>query len=889
MVKHPNGKAHQYTDPNKLPFGTPKGQVRKPYETKESYQAKLFPPKYEKVQLASLSMDGVQLAQATLPTTPNAQDLAATDDVQITQAIKDKAAELHNNPVEIYNWVRNTITFIPSYGSIQGSELTLLNQRGNAFDTASLLIALYRAAGIPARYVYGTIEVPVDKVMNWVGGVTKPEAAQSLLGQGGIPNAALVSGGTVKAIRMEHVWVEAYVDYAPSRGAVNRTPSTWVPMDPSFKQYDFASQGDIAATLGFDKSAYQQAFLQSAVIDSNGNRLTGGNNTALANQVEVYQHNAVSWAKSVGLAEAVDKLQRSKTIRPQTPPILLGTLPYKVLVQASKLQSLPANLQWMVSVNYYASDTDVAYDSSLFAKSVPLAAIGNRKLGLTFAPATAADATTLQNLRSQNASSLPAYLIKGTPRLSLDDNVIAEGAPTQFGTQQIVTVSMQDPQQQSAVPASYRVTVGDEIVFAVDAAGVTQKTLDDRFAKVASNTASENLQTVGTVYWMLHDLGDQLAAVAHGVTAVRLPSVGAFVAPLVTRYFFGIPRSASYLGRYVDVKRVAIAATTNDGRIPVAFMRQSGLQGSNAEGLAFDVTFNREVGSGGSAVRLLKRALDNGASVLRITADNQAVLSALSIPEDVKTDIANAIAAGKEAVVPDRELANGNWSGVGYILVDPVDGSGAYLIDGGFNGGTDDPGCDGQPATEPASQPVEKPNIGLYALLALAVIAILAAPFVVEFAVAATVAGTLMVVSTAANASPGPGGGLPASLNQIWESTFGSAYGKFPTGPDYPGDGIKPPGNCSSAQLDVLEAEKRDLCENKTKNPLECKGTDCLQDINQKISNRQACIAKRLEIMFTCFNGGDERHWNPIKENLKGLKNCQGCMFRAQNNQQCSK
>jgi hypothetical protein len=105
--------------------------------------------------------------------------LAATEDIQLTPAVK--AQELNNNPVQIYNWVRNNISFIPSYGSIQGSELTLQKKRGNAFDTASLLIALYRAADIPARYVYGTIDVPADKVMNWVGGVTKVEAAQSLV------------------------------------------------------------------------------------------------------------------------------------------------------------------------------------------------------------------------------------------------------------------------------------------------------------------------------------------------------------------------------------------------------------------------------------------------------------------------------------------------------------------------------------------------------------------------------------------------------------------------------------------------------------------------------------------------------------------------------------
>ena len=46
---------------------------------------------------------------------------------------------LEEDPVKIYNWVRNTIEFIPSYGSIQGADYTLQHGKGNAFDTASLL------------------------------------------------------------------------------------------------------------------------------------------------------------------------------------------------------------------------------------------------------------------------------------------------------------------------------------------------------------------------------------------------------------------------------------------------------------------------------------------------------------------------------------------------------------------------------------------------------------------------------------------------------------------------------------------------------------------------------------------------------------------------------
>jgi len=146
--------------------------------------------------------------------------------VQITPELEALAQELEHNPVKIYNWVHDNIQFIPTNGSIQGSQLTLETKSGNATDTANLLIARRRASGIHARYVYGTVQIPIEKVMNWVGGVTVPEAAIQLLGQGGIPTAGLTQGGQIAFVKMEHVWVEAYVDFFPSRGAKHITGDT---------------------------------------------------------------------------------------------------------------------------------------------------------------------------------------------------------------------------------------------------------------------------------------------------------------------------------------------------------------------------------------------------------------------------------------------------------------------------------------------------------------------------------------------------------------------------------------------------------------------------------------------------------------------------------------
>lgn len=155
---------------------------------------------------------------------------------QMVQHLKEKGM-----PAEI---LQRHQTLITAYDTEMA---TLQNRRGNACDTASLLIARLRAAKIPARYAIGTVQIPIDKVMNWVGGVLHPEAALQMLGQGGIPNTALVQSGVITAVRLEHIWVEAWVDFVPSRGAVHREGDTWVPLDASFKQYQ---SGDGRARAG---------------------------------------------------------------------------------------------------------------------------------------------------------------------------------------------------------------------------------------------------------------------------------------------------------------------------------------------------------------------------------------------------------------------------------------------------------------------------------------------------------------------------------------------------------------------------------------------------------------------------------------------------------------
>jgi len=91
-------------------------------------------------------------------------NLASTPDANTTdQFIVDKAQELGNDPNAIFAFVRDEIGYESYQGSLRGSRGTLWSNGGNALDQASLLIALLRASGTPARYAQGTLSDPLSQ------------------------------------------------------------------------------------------------------------------------------------------------------------------------------------------------------------------------------------------------------------------------------------------------------------------------------------------------------------------------------------------------------------------------------------------------------------------------------------------------------------------------------------------------------------------------------------------------------------------------------------------------------------------------------------------------------------------------------------------------------
>lgn len=128
---------------------------------------------------------------------------------QIVPDISELAHALKNDIDLIYEYVHNNIEFSPSFGLKKGALGTLLDESGNSFDQANLLVSLARAAGYEAKFEYGEIRLPVARLNQWLGTTGDAVSAARVLSLGYIP--VTVESGANFA-RFNHAWAKVKID-----------------------------------------------------------------------------------------------------------------------------------------------------------------------------------------------------------------------------------------------------------------------------------------------------------------------------------------------------------------------------------------------------------------------------------------------------------------------------------------------------------------------------------------------------------------------------------------------------------------------------------------------------------------------------------------------------
>ncbi|TXH39736.1 MAG: transglutaminase domain-containing protein, partial [Burkholderiaceae bacterium] len=657
-----------------------------------------------------------------------------------------------NNPVNIQNWVRNNVEWVPTWGAIQSAQDTLDKKRGNAIDIASLEIALLRAAKIPARYQFGTIELPAEQVMNWVGGVSKPEAAQQLLGQGGIANRGLIEGGKISKIRMEHAWVQAYVNWLPSRGAKQGSgtqhPSpqaqrnAWVPLDPSFKQYDNVQGAAVSANVPFNAAAAISATTQGAVLNEAEGWISGVNAAALTNVIDGYESALGAYINANEVHGSFGNVIGRKIIPFVQISLLSVTLPYSVIQLTSASPSVSPTLQHKFTYKLYASAYDKYEDVPFLEFSEKTTQLSGKRLSITYVPASQADADVINGYMparhadgsgispSEVPQSLPAYLIRLKAQLRVNGQVAAESSQivsmgaslySSGGFTRFDDISSWDLTSEDSNVAGQTTAIGLNMA-GLSGAQVTE--LKDRMARTKAKLSSGDHAGLGveemavdlltTAIWSWFASADAHSRVVQKdgrMVEFSGLSYGLFHTIVNPLESWGVVRQAKFSGLNFDIGHVRYlgwsadndkAGWVNFNKLRGRFM--SALEHAVPERLFSDVASCNARGTtspkpnlpacseGISAVSAIAIAAKAGQKIFSINstvyANNPGIvqqrLSAHSV--ETRAKIQAALDAGQEVLIHERPISKDGWVGAGYTVIDPETGAGGYLIEGGSNG-----------------------------------------------------------------------------------------------------------------------------------------------------------------------------------------------------------
>jgi len=599
---------------------------------------------------------------------------------------------------------------------MQNADLTLSAGRGNAMDIASLTIALLRASKIPARYVHGTIDIPEAHFRNWAGGFTNIYAAMDFAASGGIPTTPVTSGGQVTKVRIEHIWVEAAIDYQPSRGAKNRDADSWVPMDPSYKQYEYLAGLDAVAISGLDPNQLATDFTNSGTVNEAEGWVTGFDPTILQN-AQTQTQTALNDYITNNLTNPTvgDVIGGRKTIIKQY-PVLPSSLPNKIVVTGSRYGALPSQLQHHMA---FAFEKDILGDL-VDPISYPYAQLNNQKVTLSFKPATADDEAALQSLLpageitdiSQLPTSIPAYLINVIPEIKLNGQVVKQGSPMPLGTDLSFNFRI-TYQNYGSYPYEYKVPAGSYLSVAVVGGSVSPKVLTDLQSKVTqTKTTLEtgdatlicalgredllgDLFYAGTLgyyaqYTALSKLMGQQQKAQHYLAA----GYGTFGYEPNVDTVFGIPRAITTGGAAMNIPMINIIGTDSPANTAAEdkknYALQIGILSSALEHAVPEQLFNTDPNNPPdaiSAVKALSKASAAGQRIYHITQANQGT-ALPNIHHDPATiaEIQNALNVGKEVITHTDAVTVPGWTGAGYIIFDPETGDGAYKIGGGQNG-----------------------------------------------------------------------------------------------------------------------------------------------------------------------------------------------------------
>lgn len=668
---------------------------------KKLNNARVIPQKGQKLSSALLKLVTVETADATAPQfMPTISDVQADGkEILINQEIRELAASLNNNPVKIFNWVRNSITYEPYYGAKKGSIGCLKERVCNDTDASSLTIAILRASGIPARYEKSAAVFTVEQLRSLVG-VAETKTAFAAFCTNKVPIHTLTDlldgvpfteadFGQETHLALEWTHVQLYYDY-DQRGAnidnsLTFAPDAttdsvrtklqpypkkqWIPMDVIVKSYTRTQKPILVDQAGFNSENFWNGFFQ-------------------------YQGDLSPIAKYSADLLAVTGQQvtnnlSTKSAAVKNLDILPITLPYAIgagvggdiQIPWEQLSSLQDVQRTQVKITLRRESNDEVVLSKTFFGSE----INNAKIDLRYDGLTDVDKAVIED--NGGIYATPASLVDIAPYFQIDDaryeGVNGGGGRLGATIGDTLVLKFEYFVNGESVYDDEKFSVaGNQEGIFVTLSNVKQDTFLDNLSDPKRNShvlldgnaslAREYLRHVQADGDILKQSLDYEYNIQFGRAVITQTRI--------LNEVDGTPTTFDFKGLSLDAA-VYINDYSNRGiynNHRKDFRLLWGQQASYMEGQIFNEISGLD---GISTVQGLQFAYSQPGTYTmhRITSANEGEIDQLNLSANTKANMHTDVAAGDTIITPDRLIEDQNWHGILYVSLRP-DWTAQYAI-----------------------------------------------------------------------------------------------------------------------------------------------------------------------------------------------------------------
>ena len=637
---------------------------------------------------------------SSAPLSAPASATAAGGEIIITQNIKDRAALLNYDPLAILNFVRNNIVYEPYYGSKKGADATLIERSGNDADQAALLIALLRAGDpdgnhkTPAHYRASTIKIDLGAIMDLVG-VEDPIVAAKVLGQARIPYTLFVDGaGQPLFFLMEHVYVEAYIEYNEYRGAVQTgqtgiASKQWIPMDSTIMATNYFRTVNVLSDMEKSNSFYKiDAFYDRYLSGFYGTKKPID---ALKDDIGNYLASSTSTPALTYDDILIQEYRQNNNLE-----FIPRTLPYTVITDLGTYDQMPDNFRHKLNIKITTA-TSTLLNYTAFASD-----LADKEKVIAYAPATQEDQDLLDSYPSIY-DVVPLSMLHLKPVFKVRGIIIAGGqsADPDVVAGKTLTLEMAFLSPRRDLSGTLADNTDDTIAKPTlagnaEAIAVNTGKIVAPEAFPANDTSSSEFLPTQKLYRTALNFLDRLEQ-SHdelsSITGIRFTNVAtrAIVFNGINVEYAGPdPYRFTWKGLRIDAS--SVVAPYNHFGVDInkditKFTYVFGLSASLDESAVFEEDFpGVEAISTVKGLRMINQGLIPGVSMVKITQTNVGIIDTLSVSQETKNRYYDAIAKGNTVYTPTAPFTYANWTGLVSITIDPQ-GFGSYLIGEGLNGG----------------------------------------------------------------------------------------------------------------------------------------------------------------------------------------------------------